>query len=64
MRWRYNLLDDKDNLDFSHLPPAVDEALLQDKTEDAIRRVASLHRDDAVGGSVVVALLEQTRLAA
>ncbi len=34
------------------------------KAEDAIRRVVALDRDDAVGGSVVVALLEQTRLAA
>ena len=34
------------------------------KAEDAIRRVIALDRDDAVGGSVVVALLEQTRLAA
>ena len=34
------------------------------KAEDAIRRVVALDRDDAVGGSVVMALLEQTRLAA
>jgi Tfp pilus assembly protein PilF len=34
------------------------------KAEDAIRRVVALDRDDAVGGSVIVALLEQTRLAA
>ncbi|MBP5998001.1 MAG: hypothetical protein KA535_08625 [Azonexus sp.] len=34
------------------------------KAEDAICRVVALDRDDAVGGSVVVALLEQTRLAA
>ncbi len=34
------------------------------KAEDAIRRVVAIDRDDAVGGSVVVALLEQTRLAA
>ena len=34
------------------------------KAEDAIRRVVALDRDDAVGGSVVAALPEQTRLAA
>jgi hypothetical protein len=33
------------------------------KAEDAIRRVVALDRDDAVGGSVVAALLEEVRLA-
>ena len=33
------------------------------KAEDAIRRVVALDRDDAVGGSVVAALLSETRLA-
>lgn len=33
------------------------------KAEDAIRRVVALDRDDAVGGSVIVALLEETLLA-
>lgn len=34
------------------------------KAEDAIRRVVAMDPQDAVGGSVIVALLEETRLAA